>query len=89
MPYPLSFSNFGEFAGTVSAETPLVFSKTSQHLFITNDSVGNDLLFKFSVEADYVTLKGGESLSMTFATKTLFLNAIGNPVDYRVWVVSL
>lgn len=78
------YANLESLEGTVSGEKTLNLTRKSRKLVITNDHATKDLLYKFNVSETYATLKGTESLSLHFWTRTIILN--GNDVPYRVWI---
>ncbi len=76
-------ANFEALEGTVTTETTLTLTLKSRKLVITNDHSTNDLTYKFNASETAGTLKGTESLSLYFTTKTIILNGNG---PYRIWV---
>jgi len=77
-------ANLESLEGTVDGEKTLTLTRRSRKLVITNDHATNDLQFKFNVSETYGTLKGTESLSLDFWTRTIIIN--GTNVPYRIWI---
>ena len=76
-------ANFEALEGTVTTPTTLDLVRKSRRIVITNDHATNDLKYKFNASETYGTLKGTESLTLYFTTKTIFIDGNG---PYRVWV---
>lgn len=79
--YGLS-ANLESFEGNVSGEETLTFTRRSNKIVITNDHATNNLLYKFHDAEEFGTLKGTESLSIYFWTRTIIINGNG---PYRIW----
>ena len=79
-----TYANFEALEGTVTTATTLTLVRKSRKLVITNDHPTEDLSYKFNASETSGTLKGTESLSLYFTTKTIIID--GNNVPYRIWV---
>ncbi len=77
-------ANLESLEGTVTEETTLSLKRKSRKVIITNDHATKELSYKFNTSEDYATLKGTESLSLYFWTRTIIIN--GDGVSYRIWV---
>ncbi len=78
------YANLESLEGTVNGEITLNLVRKSRKLIITNDHATQDLGFKFNESEAFGTLKGTESLSLYFWTKTIILS--GTNVPYRIWI---
>ena len=78
------YANLESLEGVVSGSVTLDLKRKSRKLVITNDHATKELLYKFNESENMATLKGTESLSLFFTTKTIIL--CGDNIDYRVWV---
>lgn len=78
------YANLESLEGTVDGETTLNLTRRSRRMVITNDHATADLKFKFNTSETFGTLKGTESLSLDFWTKTIILS--GTNVPFRVWI---
>jgi len=78
------YANLESLEGTVTTETTLDLTRKSRKVIITNDHPTAVLQYKFNASETYATLKGTESLSLYFWTKTIIIN--GSNVPYRIWV---
>lgn len=77
-------ANLESLEGTVTSESILTLKMKSRKIVITNDHPTANLSYKFNSSETYATLKGTESLSLFFTTKTIIIN--GTNVPYRIWV---
>ena len=78
------YANLESLEGTVTTETTLTLKRKSRKLVITNDHPTQTLSYKFNASETFATLKGTESLSLYFWTKTIIIS--GTNVPYRIWV---
>ncbi len=76
-------ANLEAFEGTVTEETTIALKRYSRKLVITNDHGTQVMTYKFNTSETAATLKGTETLSMGFRTKTIIIN--GSSVPYRIW----
>lgn len=77
------YANQEPFSGTASSLTTIDLKRKSRKVMILNDSSSLDLQYKFNLSEEWATLKGTETFSAGFTTKTIYLSGIGVP--FRVW----
>ena len=78
------YANQESLEGTVTETTTLDLVRKSRHIQITNDHATKGLSYKFNESENFATLKGTETLSTSFWTKTIIID--GDSVPYRIWV---
>jgi hypothetical protein len=78
------YANLESLEGTVTTPTTLTLVRKSRKLVITNDHATEEMTFKFNASETVSTLKGTESISLYFTTKTIIID--GSSVPYRIWV---
>lgn len=81
-----SYANLEVREGTVTSEITLTFNLKPRVIVITNDSVINDMTFKFTASGTPGTLKPTETIRLDFASKTVIIDSTS--ADYRVWGIG-
>ena len=79
------YSNKEVFEDSVNGTTTKTFKRRCRQILLFNDSGSNDLLFRYSTNDDFATLKPTEFVSEEVAMKKIILNTAAL-VDYRLWV---
>jgi len=77
------FSKFDPVEGVLTGNKIINFAEQSKQVYITNDAPGQDLLYKFSVDDEFGTLKPTETVDLPFQTTQVFLSSRG--ANFRVW----
>lgn len=81
-----SHTNLRSFEGSVNGEKTIEFDLRPRTLMITNDSVSQDLKFKFHESENLITLKPSETITIPNVGNDLILQ--GSNVTYRIWGFS-
>ena len=84
MPNNGVYANLESLEGTVTTEKTLNLKRKSRQIIIQNDHATQSLKYKFNESENFATLKGTESLSLDFWTKTIIID--GDNIPYRIWV---
>ena len=84
-----TYSNQEVSESTTAGAVTITLARKSRAIEIINDTLNEDLEYKFGSRETYSTLKPQEAISLDFITKTILLNSpSANTVTYRVRVMS-
>lgn len=83
MPTNPAFTLMEVHEGEVTEPTTLDFPFTTRSISMMNDSPSRPLLFKFSVDGDFATLRPRETVNCE--STVLFVIIDGDNVPYRIW----
>ena len=79
------YANLDSFEGTVSGSETITFTRRPRKIIVHNDSLLNELKFRFNESHNWATLAPSESTSMHITISRVFLS--GN-AKYRIWGVG-
>ena len=75
-------SNLDSFEGSVSGTATVTFTRRPRRVTITNNSITNELQFKFKSSETFATLMPTETISLEVTIKQVLLSGTA---DYRIW----
>ena len=84
------YANFEPKEGTVTAEETLTYNLNYREFLLINDSLTENLLFKFNQTEDFGTLKPDEQVSLKISHRTVILKSSDGvaTATYRVWGIG-
>ena len=81
------YRTFQAKEGSVNGSKTLDFTIRMHRIVIVNDSVSDELKFKFHENEDFGTLKPSETIELEIGAKQLFLSTT-SLVEYRIWGIG-